>query len=354
MKVAIVHDDLIQWGGAERVLQGICEAFPDAPIFTSIVDFSNYKIKKVFSGKKITTSFLQKIPGFKRLYKALLPLYPLAFEQFVFDGYDLVISHTTRFAKCIITKPQTTHLSYCHTPPRFLWNYSGWKDFLGSKIIMNYFRTQDQIYSQRVDHFIAGSLNAQKRIKEVYKKQAPVVYPYIDLQRFKGIDQFDGGYFLVIARLNKYKRVDLAIKACLELKVPLRVVGNGPEFGKLQQIAATGMVDFLGNIDDETLNLVLAGAKALIIPGVEDFGLTSLEAQVLGKPVIAYKEGGALETVIDGKTGVFFDIWAISLKEAIVKLEAVQIAPKLCKQNAEKFSKEKFIQHFKQTVASLV
>ena len=228
MKVAIVHDDLVQWGGAERVLQGICEVFPDAPIFTSVVDFSSERLKEAFSGKKIIVSFLQKIPSFKWLYKALVPLYPLAFEQFVFDEYDLVISQTTRFAKCIITKPKTTHISYCHTPPRFLWNYSNLAELSQIEFLINKLRLVDQIYAQRADHFLAGSINAQTRIKEAYNRQASVVYPYIDLQRFNNVEAFDGGYFLVIARLNKYKRVDLAIKACLELKVPLKIIGTGP------------------------------------------------------------------------------------------------------------------------------
>lgn len=355
MKVAIIHDDLVQWGGAERILMGICEIFPDAPIFTSVVDFSNKKLKMAFGGKKIVTSFLQKIPGWKRLYKALLPLYSLAFEQFVFDGYDLVISQTTRFAKSIITKPQTTHISYCHTPPRFLWNYSGPDNFLGSELLMSNLRTLDQIYAQRADYFIAGSINAQRRIEAAYNRQAVVVYPYIDLHRFKNVESFEGGYFLVIARLNNYKRVDLAIKACLELRLPLKIVGDGPEFGRLLKTDQKGMVDFLGNIDDPTLTLVLAGAKALIIPGIEDFGLTSLEAQALGKPVIAYKNGGVLETVIEGKTGIFFDVQtADSLKRTIIRLKSAQISSILCKQNADRFSKEVFMHEFKQKVASLL
>ncbi|OGE72222.1 hypothetical protein A3H40_02475 [Candidatus Daviesbacteria bacterium RIFCSPLOWO2_02_FULL_38_15] len=354
MKVAIVHDDLVQWGGAERVLQGICEVFPDAPIFTSVVDFSSERLKEAFSGKKIIVSFLQKIPSFKWLYKALVPLYPLAFEQFVFDEYDLVISQTTRFAKCIITKPKTTHISYCHTPPRFLWNYSNLAELSQIEFLINKLRLVDQIYAQRADHFLAGSINAQTRIKEAYNRQASVVYPYIDLQRFNNVEAFDGGYFLVIARLNKYKRVDLAIKACLELKVPLKIIGTGPEFDRLSGMNKARAVDFLGNIDDVTLTLVLAGARALIIPGIEDFGLTSLEAQALGKPVIAYKKGGTLETVTD-VTGIFFDSQTVvSLKEAIVKLDSTKILPGLCRQNAKRFSKEVFMHGFKQTIASLL
>ncbi|MBI2600048.1 glycosyltransferase [Candidatus Daviesbacteria bacterium] len=355
MKVAIVHDDLVQWGGAERILRGICDIFPNAPIFTSLVDFSNDRLKQAFAGKKVISSFLQKIPVSKSLYKALLPLYPLSFEQFVFDEYDLVISQTTRFAKCIITKPKTTHISYCHTPPRFLWNYSNLAEVLQNRFLINKLRLVDQIYAQRVDQFLAGSINAQTRIKQAYNRQAPVIYPYVDLQRFNNIESFNGGYFLVIARLNRYKRVDLAIKACFELKLPLKIVGIGPELDRLSAMGQTGEVDFLGNIDDATLTLVLAGAEALIIPGIEDFGLTSLEAQALGKPVIAFKSGGALETVVEGQTGIFFHMQTVdSLKEAIKKLESAQINPERCQQNANKFNKESFTKNFKQIIASLV
>src|SRR3989344_7716008 len=154
MRVAIVHDDLVQWGWAERILLGLCEIFPDAPIFTSVYDSSNEELFRRFGYKKIVTSFLQKIPAWKSLYKTLLPFYPLAFEQFNFDDFDLVISHTTRFAKSIITKPQTKHICYCHTPPRFLWHFSGFKNFGIFEILMTKLRLYDQVSAARVDHFI--------------------------------------------------------------------------------------------------------------------------------------------------------------------------------------------------------
>lgn len=334
MRVAIVHDDLVQWGGAERVLWGLCEVFPDAPIFTSVYDFDNLTLKRQFVNKKINTSFLQKIPGWKSLYKVLLPLYPIAFEQFVFDEFDLVISNTTRFAKSIITKPQTKHICYCHTPPRFLWHFSGYKNYGFGEILMTKLRLFDQISACRVDHFIAGSENAKRRIKRVYDMDSKVVYPFVDLERFKNIETFDGGYFVMMARLNKYKRIDLAQKACQELSVELKVIS--------------------GSLDDEMVVKILVGCKALIIPGEEDFGLASLEAQALGKPVIAYGAGGALETVIDGKTGLFFDSQSVEdLVKAIKKFERIKIDPQKCSENAKKFSKENFIRNFKQAIANL-
>ena len=335
MRVALIHDDLVQWGGAERVLEGLCEIYPDAPIFTSLYDQSNTKLFDAFGSKKIKTSFLQKIPGWKSLYKFLLPFYPLAFEQFNFNNFDLVISNTTRFAKSIITKPETLHICYCHTPPRFLWHFSGEKNYGLGEIIMTKLRLYDQVSAARVDYFIAGSENAKKRIKRVYRVDAKVVYPFVELDRFKDVDTFDGGYFVAIGRPNKYKRFDLAIEVCRSLGVELKIIK--------------------GNLSDQMIVNILAGSKALIVPGEEDFGLASLEAQALGKPVIAYKSGGALETIIDGKTGIFFDLpKEDSLVDVITKFDSIKINPDDCKQNASRFTKEHFIKNFQHTVASLL
>lgn len=335
MKIAIVHDDLVQWGGAERILLGLCEIYPDAPIYTSVFDDKNKLLQGKFGSKKIITSFLRKVPGWRKLYKSMLPLYGLAFEQFDFSQFDLVISQTTRFAKSIVTKPETKHICYCHTPPRFLWHFSGVGNFGLGEILLSKLRIYDAIAARRVDHFIAGSENAKKRIKKIYRTESKVVYPYVDLERFQGIESFDGGYFLVIGRSNRYKRFDLAQRVCNKLGLDLRLINGG--------------------LNDEMVAQILAGCKALIIPGIEDFGLTSLEAQALGKPVIAFREGGVLETVIEGKTGLFFDQQTEeSLINALKKLDSAKIDPKDCIENAAKFSKEKFISNFKQTVASLL
>jgi len=348
MRIALVHDDLVQWGGAERVLLGLSEIYPDAPIFTSVFDRTNITLMQNFGTKKIVTSFLQKIPGWRSLYKFLLPFYGVAFEQFDFSQYDLVISHTTRFAKSIITKPGTKHICYCHTPPRFLWHFSAPENYGLGDLLMTNLRIYDQVAARRADHFLAGSENVKKRIKKVYGVDSKVIYPFVDLERFKGVESFDGGYFVVIARPNKYKRVDLAIKAVRSLGLPLKVIGG---IGETREIRG---IEFLGSLDDVMVANVLAGCRALIIPGIEDFGLVSLEAQALGKPVVAYKAGGVLETVIPGKTGILFDTQTEdSLIDVLNKLDTTKINQDDCKENAAKFSKEVFIKHFKAQVASL-
>lgn len=335
MRVAIVHDDLVQWGGAERVLLGISEIYPEATIYTSVYDKENKFLYNLFHSKKIITSFLQNIPGWRKLYKALLPFYPVAFEQFDFSKFDLVISHTTRFAKSIITKPQTLHICYLHTPPRFLWHLSGEKNFGLGEILLSPLRIYDQISARRVDAFLAGSENAKKRIEKIYRMDSKVIYPFVDLERFTQVESYNGGYLVAIGRPNRYKRFDLVKNVSAKLNIPLKTINGG--------------------LTDEMVVRILAGCRALIIAGIEDFGLTSLEAQALGKPVVAFKEGGVLETVIPGKTGIFFDEQTEeSLEDALFRLNSLKINAQECIKNAANFSKEKFLQNFKQTVDHLL
>jgi glycosyltransferase involved in cell wall biosynthesis len=339
MKVAIVHDDLVQWGGAERVLLAISESFPTAPIFTSVFDKSNPMLSEAFGSKKVITSFMQNIPGWKNLYKIMLPLYPIAFEQFDFSDYDLVISQTTRFAKSVITKPTTKHICYCHTPPRFLWNFSSEKTSIFLKPYLNFLRVYDQISSKRVDEFLAGSKNAKKRIKKIYGQECKVLQPFVDEKFFDKKGTFDGGYFLIISRLNSYKRVDLAVNVFSKNGKPLKIIGKGPAQGNLK-FKAQKNVEFLESVSESTLLNLIAGCRALVITAEEDFGMTALEAQAMGKPVIAYGVGGALETVIEGKTGVFFSKQTEeSLSEAIEKFEKLELKGDNCIENAKRFSK---------------
>lgn len=358
MKVALVHDDLVQWGGAERVLVGLCKIFPDAPVYTSVYDDKNPIIAQNFSQKKIITSFMQKIPGWRSLYKSLLPFYPIAFEQFVFDEFDLVISNTTRFAKSIITKPKTFHVCYCHTPPRFLWNFSGEKTTKLLALYMSYLRIYDQLSSSRVDKFLAGSKNAQNRIKKIYKRDSSLLYPFVSLTKNTGTTPFSGDYYLVVSRLNSYKRVDIAVDVFSQRKtglkkVRLKIVGIGPEANKLKFRAGPN-IEFLGAVSEEILENLILGCKGLVITAEEDFGLGALEANALGKGVVAYGVGGSRESIIEGKTGVFFNTASPqSLDEAIDRFENLNIDSLECQKNAQNFSFEKFKDNLKKEISSL-
>lgn len=338
MRVALVHDDLVQWGGAEKVFLNLCKLFPQADIYTSLFDEKNIFLKGAFGSKKVYTSFMQKIPGWRVLYRILLPLYPIAFEQFDFSDYDLVISSTTKFAKSILTKPETLHICYCHTPPRFLWGFSGEKVPKILTPYLNFLRFYDKISSKRVDKWIAGSDNAAGRIEKVYGAKSLVCQPFVDDIFFQSIKSFDGDYYLIISRLNRYKKVDIAVNLFNKLGKRLIIIGSGPESKFLKGLAGRN-IDFFENIASNLLINLISGCKALIILAEEDFGLTSPEAQAMGKPVITYKKGGALETVIDGKTGIFFtEQNEKSLLEAIEKFEEKEFSKQECIDNAKKFS----------------
>lgn len=352
MKIALVHDDLVQWGGAEKVLSEISKIFPDAPIYTAIADFENPFIKQNFKNKKIKTSFLQKLPFVKSLYKPLFPLYPIAFEQFDFTDFDLVISQTTRFAKSIITKPTTTHICYIHTPPRFLWNLSGENKF-SKNPLFNYLRKFDLISAKRVDYWIAGSENCQERLKKIYNVNSKVLYPFVDTEKLNPTGSFNGDYYLMISRLNKYKKVDIAVKAFKNNGRKLKIIGSGPELSNLQNEASKN-IEILSKVSDPILESLIAGCKGLIITAEEDFGMTSIEAQAQGKGVIAYGSGGALETLLPGRTGNFFaEQTPDSLNKALEVFESLKINPEDCYKNAQRFSPEKFKQRLLELIKEI-
>lgn len=352
-KVALVHDDLIQWGGAEKVFAEISNIFPDAPIYTALADFKNPLISKNFKRKKIITSFLQKLPFSNRLYKSLLPLYPVAFEQFDFSGFDLVISHTTRFAKSIITKPETTHICYIHTPPRFLWNFSGEEIPVLLTPILSYLRTFDKISANRVDIWVAGSENCRKRLRDIYHKDSTILYPFVDTEELSPVKSFEGDYYLIISRLNKYKKVDIAVKVFKNNGKKLIVAGNGPELENLRKTASDN-IQMLGRVSDELLESLLAGCRALIITAQEDFGMTAIEAQSFGKGVICFGQGGALETVINNQTGVYFyEQTSQSLNHAVEEFEKKKLNPNDSFENAKKFSKDNFAKNLLGLVGGL-
>lgn len=363
LKTAIIHDYLTQAGGAERVAVALHDLFPLAPLYTSIYD--RKATFAAFAELDIRTSFLQNWPvASRRMHKLALAYYPVAFEQFDLNDYDLVISNTTSFAKGVITAPQTCHICYCHTPSRFAWRQH---EYLSQsrtarlllplmRGILSNLRVWDVQSAQRVDYFVAGSCNAARRIRKFYRREcAAVIYPPVETSKYTPVSaERVENYFLVVSRLVGYKRVDLAIDACNHLKLPLRVVGTGPELTALRRKAGP-TVQFLGRLPDEQVAVMMGRCQALIFPGEEDFGLTPLEAMASGRPAIAYGAGGALETVVEGKTGLFFrEQTAESLARAVQESAAVTFHPQALRAHALRFDRAVFDAQMRAFVESAV
>lgn len=325
MKVAIVHDWLTNMGGAERIIKIFHELFPDAPIYTLVYDKES--MPDEFKNMDVRVSFLQQIPFGKKKYQSLLPFMPTAIEQFDLSGYDLVISSSTCCAKGVLTRTDTLHICYCNTPMRYGWDfyheYIKGKNRLSKLLIafaMNYIRLWDRLSADRVDYFIANSNNVKKRIKKHYRRESVVIYPPVDTQFYTPSDE-DDDYYLIVSRLVPYKRIDLAIEVFNDLGLPLVIIGEGTEFSKYINIAKDNIL-FLGRLSDEEVREHYRRCKAFVFPGEEDFGITPVEAQSCGRPVIAYGRGGALETVVEGKTGLFFHEQSKeALKKAILDFE---------------------------------
>ncbi len=363
MKICLVHDDFLQTGGAESLFATIAQLYPDAPIYTSVVDWQ--KLPQSIDPQRIKTSFIQKIPLSKKFYKLLLPMYPLAFESFNFDNFDLVISSTTRFAKSIITKPKTIHVSYINSIPRFLWDKQSQTNYLPSSIrfilgpFFNWLRRWDATSSSRVDYYIANSENVAEKIKQICKRNAIVVYPYASTKYFTPAKIHnwqlkEKNYFLIVTRLVKWKKVDVAIRAAADLALNLFIVGDGPDKMRLEKIAQGAKnIHFLGKVTAEKLRELYRNSQALIVTQQEDFGIAAVEAQSCGVVVIAYAAGGVVEIVKDNKTGLLFNKQTKeSLKDAIQRLPSIKWSIYQNRQNALKFSKSVFIKEFKQVIAS--
>ncbi|OGZ33057.1 MAG: glycosyl transferase [Candidatus Portnoybacteria bacterium RBG_13_40_8] len=357
MRVALIHDYLNQYGGAEQVLGSLTEIFPNAPIYTLLYDTEI--VNKFFPDKKIRASFLQKIPFIKSHHRFFPPLMPIAVEKFDLSEYDLVISDSAAFSKGVITRPETFHICYCHTPIRYAWDDSHKyiREFSMPKlakifvpIFMNYLRLWDREASFRVDKFISNSNFVAQRIKKYYKQDATVIYPPVDVKAFYPSNKLADNYFLMVGRLLPYKRFDIAIKAFNNLELPLKIIGNGPEAKKLKRMANWN-IEFLGELNADRLREYYQNCQALIFPQEEDFGIVALEAMACGKPLIAYRGGGALESVKDGETGIFFDEQTIdSLVEAVKNFKLKKFNSKKIRQHALKFDKEIFKKKIKDFV----
>ena len=414
MKIALVHDDLIQHGGAERLFEAMMETFPQADVFVSMVSdqwkaqISNSlflrKFKSQNHNSKLKTSFMQKLPLKEKFYRHYFLLYPLAFESFDFTNYDVVLSSSTRFAHGVITRPETLHIAYFNTPPRMFWEpFTYFEESQSLRLLLTPFiswlRVWDWAAAQRPDILIANSKTPQARIKKYYGRDSHIIYPFVDLERFQvepsgphpqrhataehpslrksspslyvpananrsnprnrspfastNVSSGAGlrvGYFLVVSRLTAWKKIDIAIEACNQLKLPLKIIGEGPDFERLKRLAGP-TVELLGRLTDEEVVSYYKNCRALLFPQKEDFGITPLEAQASGKPVVAFRAGGALETVIEGKTGEFFSPQtAGALAKVLKDFDTSRYQDEDCRRQAEKFSKQRFQRELKEFV----
>lgn len=355
MKVAIVHDWLVNYGGAERVVEQMLKMYPDADIYTLVYD--QKKMGKIFPKEKVHTSFVQKIPMATKLYTKFLSLMPKAFEKFDLTDYDLVIASSSSCAKGVITSPNTAYIAYIHSPMRYAWDLyydylknSGFLTRTFMKLQMPKIRIWDFISSQRINTLVANSSYIKKRIKKFWNRDAKVVFPPVDVDRLSANNLPPEDFYVVFSRFVNYKRVDLAISACGELGKKLVVIGSGSQEAELKALAAkykNADIKFTGRISDEEVKVYLQKCRAMIFSAEEDFGIIPVECQACGRPVIAFGKGGALETVAENKTGIFFkEQTAESVKEAILKFEDLEKAGKFDSativNHAQNFSSQRF------------
>jgi len=358
VKPAIIHDYLNQYGGAERVVEAMHELFPNAPVYTSVYD--KEKMPESFSRMDIRVSFMQKLPFIKSQSKKYLMLYPHAFRSFNLSGFDVILSSSSSFAKFVVKPKGAMHVCYCYTPTRFLWYYDEYveRENIGAlyktvlpRLIEN-LKKQDLDAAAGVDRYIAISNAISLRIRDIYQADSEVIFPPVDASEYSAVSANDGSY-LIISRLRGYKRIDLAVKAFNRTGKTLRIIGDGEIIGNLKKVAGNN-IEFLGRLDETGKRAYLAKCKALVFPGEEDFGITPLEAQACGKPVIAYRSGGAIDTVIEGTTGVFFNEQTEEeVLTAINRLEGMKWNAEVIRNHSLLFDKAFFKQKLKDFFSKL-
>ncbi|NPA80662.1 MAG: glycosyltransferase family 4 protein [Thermotogae bacterium] len=359
MKVAYVHDWLLTRAGAERVLEEMLREIPGERIYTLLYDESEFRNSPV-AKVPVETSFLSKFPFVKRYYRKLLPLMPMAVESFNLRDYDLIISSSHAVAKGIIPHPGQVHISYVHTPMRYAWDltYDYLADFNGvmrflAGFMLSYVRVWDYASSGRVDVMVANSKTVAARIRKYYNREAKVIYPPVDVHRFRVSENVED-YFVVVSRLVPYKRIDLIVEAFSRLGLRLLVVGDGPDMGRLKRMAGRN-VEFLGRLDDDGVAEILSKARAFVFAAYEDFGISPVEALASGVPVIAYGRGGVSESVEEGRSGVFFYEQTVdALVEAVRKFLQMEdgFNREDIRKSALRFSPERFRREFRELVRS--
>ncbi|MFB3897088.1 MAG: glycosyltransferase [bacterium] len=364
MKIALVHDWLNGMRGGEKVLEIFCELYPQATIFTLLYDPTKVS-ETIRRMQVINSSVLPRLPFGKSQYRKYLPLFPTLVEQFDLRDYDLVISTSHCVAKGIIPAPHATHICYCFTPMRYVWDlyhdyFSGdrhnWLWNLAIPPAIHYLRLWDRLSSDRVDHFIADSQHVANKIKKYYRRDATIIYAPVDTSFFvPKTNNHLSEYYLIVSAFVPYKKIEIAIQAFNQSGKRLKLAGHGPDYPRLKRLVNTTNIEFLGWVDDQQLLQLYQGSRALIFPGVEDFGITPLESMSCGKPVIAYRKGGVVESVVENITGIFFDQQTPeAINDAIIRFESKQFSTELIRHQASKFDKQEFIQQIKRFINPLL
>jgi glycosyltransferase involved in cell wall biosynthesis len=348
LKVAIVHYWLVGMRGGEKVVEALCEMYPEADIFTHVFDPG--AVSETIKGHRITTTFIQRMPRARRWYQRYLPLMPLALEQLDLRDYDLVISSESGPAKGVVVSPEAVHICYCHTPMRYLWDM--YQEYLGStgrvtrmlmRPLTHYIRIWDVTTAARVDRFVTNSAYVGSRVEKYYRRESRVVAPPVDTAAFRPSADRDD-YYLFVGQMVGYKRADLAVEAFNGTSRRLLVIGDGEQYNRIERMAGSN-VELLGWQSNDALAEHYARCRALVFPGLEDFGIVPVEAMAAGRPVIAYARGGALETVVDRKTGLFFEEQTPeALRECVERFEQLegQFSAEAIVEHARRFDKSVF------------
>ena len=353
-RVALIHDFLLDVRGAERVFAALCELYPQADVFTAVYDERG--TEGWFAHRNVNTSFLQRLRPTAKTFRGLLPLYPYAMEALDLREYDVVISSSSAWAHGVLVDPEAVHVCYCHNPFRYAWNAR--ESTLAKRdpltraalaVILKRWRQWDFIAAQRVDRYVANSEMTARRIHRYFSRDAQVLHPPVDTARFSPSEAV-GDHYVVLSELMEHKRIDLAIRAFNRLGLPLLVVGNGPDRRRLQRLAGP-TIRFTGFLDDTRVADLLPRARALVVPATEEFGIAAVEAHAAGRPVIALREGGARETVIEGVNGAFFDHPTVdALVDAVTGFDPLSVDPAACARSAERFD----VRHFRRGMRAIV